>query len=164
MSVLSEYHAPEAAVSEQIAIKNELGRLPANRNTYGLVHYDFELDNVFYDKEKKACSVIDFDDGMYHWFALDLEQVFESLEDRLSGEALQSARNEFIEGYQEERPYTREMEEWLPLMRRFSNLYGYARLIRCVAEKFADEPEWLTELRKKLERAILEKEARLLKP
>ena len=99
---------------------------------------------------------------MYHWFALDLEQVFESLEDRLSGEALQSARNEFIEGYQEERPYTREMEEWLPLMRRFSNLYGYARLIRCVAEKFADEPEWLTELRKKLERAILEKEARLL--
>jgi len=56
------------------------------------------------------------------------------------------------------------MEEWLPLMRRFSNLYGYARLIRCVAEKFADEPEWLTELRKKLERAILEKEARLLKP
>lgn len=164
MSVLSEYHAPEAAVSEQIAIKNELGRLPANRNTYGLVHYDFELDNVFYDKEKKACSVIDFDDGMYHWFALDLEQVFESLEDRLSGEALQSARNEFIEGYQEERPYTREMEEWLPLMRRFINLYGYARLIRCVAEKFADEPEWLTELRKKLEKAILEKEARLLKP
>ena len=76
-----------------------------------MVHYDFELDNFFYDKEKKACSGIDFDDGMYHWFALDLEQVFESLEDRLSGEALQSARNEFIEGYQEERPYTREMEE-----------------------------------------------------
>ena len=43
------------------------------------------------------------------------------------------------------------------------NLYSYARLIRCVAEKFADEPEWLVELREKIGKAILKKEANMLK-
>ena len=162
-SVLLEYNAPDYVVSELIAVKSELDGLPANHNNYGLVHYDFELDNVFYDKEKKTCSVIDFDDGMYHWFVLDIEQVFDSLEDELSGESLQSARSEFIRGYKEERRYTREMDESRPLMRRFINLYSYARLIRCVAEKLADEPEWLVELREKLGKSILKKEANMLK-
>lgn len=162
-SVLLEYNAPDYVVSELITIKSELDGLPANHNNYGLVHYDFELDNVFYDKEKKTCAVIDFDDGMYHWFVLDIEQVFDSLEDELSGESLQSARREFIRGYKEEHRYTQEMEESRPLMQRFINLYGYARLIRCVSEKFADEPEWLIELRKKLGKSILEKEASMLK-
>lgn len=162
-SVLTEYNAPDYAVSELIAIKSKLDGLPSNYNNYGLVHYDFEPDNVFYDKEKNTCSVIDFDDSMYHWFALDIEQVFDSLEDALSGEAFQSARSEFIRGYKEEHHYTREMEESRPLMRRFINLYGYARLIRCVAEESADEPEWLIELRKKLGKSILEKEASMLK-
>lgn len=162
-SVLSEYNAPDYVVSELITIKSELDELPVNHNNYGLVHYDFEPDNVFYDKEKKTCSVIDFDDGMYHWFVLDIEQVFDSLGNELSGESLQSARSEFIRGYQEEHLYTQEMEQSRPLMRRFIHLYGYAQLIRCVTEKFADEPEWLIELRKKLGKTILEKEASMLK-
>ena len=162
-SVLSEYNAPDHVVSELFAIKSELDGLPANHTNYGLVHYDFEPDNVFYDKETKTCSVIDFDDGMYHWFVLDIEQVFVSLEDELSGESLQSARSEFIRGYKEEHRYTQEMDESRPLMRRFVNLYSYARLIRCVAEKFADEPEWLVELREKIGKAILKKEANMLK-
>lgn len=162
-SALSEYNAPDYVVSELIAIKSELDGLPANHNNYGLVHYDFELDNVFYDKEKKTCSVIDFDDGMYHWYALDIEQVFDSLEEKLSGEALQIAKNEFVRGYQEKHCYTQEMNTSRPLMRRFINLYGYARLIRSVAEKFADESEWLVELRKKLDKSILEKEASMLR-
>lgn len=48
-------------------------------------------------------------------------------------------------------------------MRRFITLFGYARLIRSVAEKFEDEPEWLVKLREKLDRAILAKEAAVKK-
>lgn len=161
-SVLSEYDSPNCVVSELDAIKSELNVLSATHDNYGLVHYDFELDNVFYDKEKKTCSVIDFDDGMYHWYVLDIEQVFDSLEEELSGEALEAAKNEFIRGYKEEHCYTQEMDKLRPLMRRFINLYGYARIIRCVGEKFANEPEWLVELRGKLGKAILEKEASML--
>ena len=161
-SVLSEYNAPNAVVSALHTLKGELSLLPLQQDNYGLIHYDFELDNVFYNKETKTCAVIDFDDGMYHWYALDIEQVFESLEDELSGKTLQTAKNEFIRGYKEEYHYTQETEISLPLMRRFINLYAYARLIRCVAEKFAHEPEWLVELRKKLDKAILEKETSIV--
>lgn len=162
-SVLSEYNVPGNIISALTALKSELCSLPLTQNNYGLIHYDFELDNVFYDKETKNCAVIDFDDSMYHWYALDIEQVFDSLEDKLSGEALKTAKNEFIRGYKEEHCYTEEMNASRRLMRRFINLYGYARMIRCVAEKFTDEPEWMTELRGKLDKAILEKETSILK-
>lgn len=161
-TVLSEYNAPDAVVSELSAVQKELGQLPRNQENYGLIHYDFELDNVFYDSAAKTCSVIDFDDGMYHWYALDIVQVFDAIEeDRedLSSEALLEAEREFIRGYQEEHGYTEEMEASFPVMRRFVKLYGYARLIRCVAEKFESEPEWLVELRTRLNRKISEVEA-----
>lgn len=157
--ILHEYNAPDYVTSELNAIKNELEELPLCNKNYGLIHYDFELDNVFYDDEAKTCAVIDFDDGMYHWYALDIEQVFDSLAEELNDEMFQAAKTEFVNGYKSEHCYTTEMEASCSLMRRFINLYGYARLIRCVAEKFADEPEWLVNLREKLNKAILEKEA-----
>lgn len=162
-SVLAQYGAPDGVVSELAALKDELNALPTAWDDYGLVHYDFELDNVFYDPETKSCAVIDFDDGMYHWYVLDIEQVFLSLAEELSGEALRTAKNEFIRGYREERRYTQNMDALRPLMRRFINLYGYTRLIRCVAEKFADEPQWMVELRAVLAKNISEKEASMLR-
>lgn len=162
-SVLAQYGAPDGVVSELAALKAELNALPTAWDDYGLVHYDFELDNVFYDQETKSCAVIDFDDGMYHWYVLDIEQVFLSLAEELSGDALRTAKNEFIRGYREERRYTQDMDALRPLMRRFINLYGYARLIRCVAEKFADEPQWMVELRAVLAKNISEKEASMLR-
>lgn len=35
-------------------------------------------------------------------------------------------------------------------MRRFIDLYSYARLIRCVADEFSNEPDWMSKLREKL--------------
>lgn len=159
---LSTYHAPNAVVLALSALREELRLPPMQEDTYGLVHYDFEPDNVFYNQETKACAVIDFDDGMYHWYALDIEQVFGSLSDELSGDALEAAQNEFIKGYQEEHSYSEEMRSALPLMHRFIQLYGYARLIRCVAERFDNEPEWLEKLREKLDSVIAAKEADLV--
>ncbi|MFQ8599529.1 MAG: hypothetical protein ACLSAP_02310 [Oscillospiraceae bacterium] len=49
--------------------------------------------------QKQNPAVIDFDDSMYHWYALDIEQAFDSFEDKLSGKALEIAKNEFIRGY-----------------------------------------------------------------
>ena len=130
------------------AISRELAALP--RTYYGLVHYDFEPDNVFYDAETNSCAVIDFDDGMYHWYALDIEQVFASLAEELSGDSLEAAERAFLDGYRTQHAYTAEMDALRPLMRRFINLYTYARLTRSIAETFDDEPEWLTGLRVKL--------------
>ena len=161
--ILQEYNAKDSVRLEVDKLEAELSNLPLNKNNYGLIHYDFELDNVFYDSKTKTCAVIDFDDGMYHWYALDIEQAFDSLREELTGGSLEAAKNEFLRGYMTERCYTGEMETMLPLMRRFINLYGYARLIRCIEEKLADEPEWLIDLRKKLERKISALETNITK-
>lgn len=159
--VLHEHQAPNCAFIELAWIKETLSRLPIHANNYGLIHYDFEFDNVFYNAENKSCSVIDFDDGMYHWYALDIVQAFDCLDEELSGETCEFAKSEFLKGYCSEHILTEEMQESYPLMRRFTNLYSYARLIRCVADKFDVEPDWMSELRIKLDTVIHSKEAKM---
>jgi len=151
---LNVHKAPNVIFNELNAMKESLLQVPKSPENYGLIHYDFETDNVFYDETTRTCSVIDFDDGMYHWYALDLEQVFDSLGDMLEEEKLTHAKETFIQAYQTEFTFSNETENLFPLMRRFVNLYRYARLIRCVSDRFDDEPEWLIGLRNKLNNVI----------
>ena len=159
---LEAYGAPDFVFRELDALKSALEALPIRSDNYGLVHYDFEPDNVFWEPEAKLCSVIDFDDGMYHWYALDLEQVFDCLAEELEAGALQTAKECFLRGYRELRAFSEEAKLSLPLMHRFINLYGYARLRRSVAEQFENEPDWLVQLRKKLNASIAGKESTML--
>ncbi len=161
-AVLLEYHAPQGVMSASHALREALKQIPTSQATYGLVHYDFEPDNVFYNEETHTCAVIDFDDAMYHWYVLDIEQVVDSLRDLLSEEKMPEAVSSFLAGYRTMHPYTEEMEASRSLMHRFITLYGYARLIRSVAERFDDEPDWLVRLRKKLDNTIARKETELL--
>lgn len=82
---------------------------------------------------------------------MDIEQVFESLSEELDGNVLAIAKGYFLQGYQSEKTLDSDYEQRLPLMRRFCNLYAYARLIRCMAEILPEEPEWMGMLRGRLE-------------
>lgn len=152
---LARYHAPEDMAAAVRRLEGELRQLPKTPELFGLVHYDFEPDNVFYDKNTASCHVIDFDDGMYHWYSLDIEQALASLQQLPIPDGL-DASGEFLHGYEEERPYLREMEEMRPLMRRFIDLYGYARISRCLGDQPPAEPDWLVGLREKLEARLRE--------
>ena len=56
---LEEYGGCREAFTELAAVERELGRLLVTTENYGLVHYDFEPDNVFWDEGKKnAASLI----------------------------------------------------------------------------------------------------------
>ncbi len=151
---LSLHPGQEKALGECAEVAELLSRIPRSREVYGLIHYDFEPDNVFYDAEKRTCPVIDFDDGMYHWYALDLEQAADSLEEVLTGGALEDARGVFLSGYRSEFDLPEELLGFFPLFRRFIHLYGYARVLRAVAERWENEPDWMTELREKLGRKL----------
>ncbi|WP_268239823.1 phosphotransferase enzyme family protein [Paenibacillus hunanensis] len=79
-------------------LAKQLRSLPMNSGNYGLIHYDFQLDNVFYKKEHRSFQVIDFDDAMYHWYACD---VVTALDDFLN-EPIDLNRSEvqaFLNGY-----------------------------------------------------------------
>ena len=102
--VLEEYGGSKGARQELEKVRKALDGLPKTAENYGLVHYDFEPDNVFWDASERVCRVIDFDDGIYCWYALDLAQVWDSLEDELEGEKkrLPEIKKTFLEGYAEE--------------------------------------------------------------
>lgn len=158
--VFDKYDAPEHAWNELRALRVQLSVIPKEKGTYGLVHYDFQPDNVFYDSKSRKCAVIDFDDAMYHWYALDIAQVMNALTNVMKGnvQKFEYARDKFLKGYKSEYSYTEETQNLIPYMQRFINLYGYARLIRSVAETQQNEPDWMFALRGKLRGDIKEKE------
>ena len=147
---LKEYHAPTKMLEEVEAVRQALNEFPRTGDTFGLVHYDFEPDNVFWDENNQCCTAIDFEDGMYHFFLVDLEQALDALLENIPTDRQLNAKNAFLRGYQSIKALEPDYMEKLKLMRRFCNLYSYARLIRCIAEEYSNEPDWMVALRGKL--------------
>ena len=140
----------EKMQKEAEAVEQELSKLKQTKETFGLVHYDFEPDNVFYKEEDNSCQVIDFEDGMYHFFLVDIEQVLDSLSEELEGDAFEQAKKYFLQGYESEKALEPDYEPKCRLMRRFCNLFSYARLVRCIAEEVPNAPEWMVSLKARL--------------
>lgn len=82
-------------------LENSFNNLVKTKENYGLCHYDFELDNIYYDENTKQFSIIDFDDEMYHFFDIDYEQVMMNIEEELPIEMQSWVKAEFQKGYQE---------------------------------------------------------------
>ena len=133
---LEEQHAPQAAQDELREVTRLLRMLPQTRESYGLVHYDFEPDNVFWDGG--SCHVIDFEDGMRHFYAVDLVQALDELPEQVHGA--------FLRGYRKACPQSDAKKADFPLMRRFRNLYTYARLLHCLSDTPQLQPEWMPQL------------------
>ncbi|QOV11448.1 phosphotransferase enzyme family protein [Viridibacillus arvi] len=145
------------ALMETKLLQDYFDSIPITKNNFGLIHYDFEFDNVFFDEESQSCNVIDFDDAMYHWFVMDIEQALDSLQDCISAEMFQQKKQCFMDGYRTEYELSDDMMSLLPACRRFANLYGYVRILRSVEKRWENEPEWLVSLREKLIKAMKNK-------
>jgi Ser/Thr protein kinase RdoA (MazF antagonist) len=154
-----EVAAEDAPYNELARLRAYFATLPKNQRNYGLIHYDFELDNVFYDAATKTCSVIDFDDAMYHWYLMDIEQSLDNLKCELPEQEFQQKQALFIAGYRSQFPVDDDQLATLPLFRRFANLYGYTRIVRSMQECWKNEPVWLGELRAKLHHLLSQRSA-----
>ncbi|UQZ35992.1 hypothetical protein C2I18_22135 [Paenibacillus sp. PK3_47] len=154
--VLAEFPLEHAARAEADLLADYFNGLSVAPDNYGLIHYDFEKDNVFYDEATGTINVIDFDDSMYHWYAADIGQALDSLLEDVATDEQEVMKSSFLEGYRSK--YTLSETGPSPeACRRFANLYGYARIIRSTAERWEHEPEWLAGLRVRLEHAMKEK-------
>jgi Ser/Thr protein kinase RdoA (MazF antagonist) len=154
----------EQALAELTLVREYFRAPPRSRENYGLIHYDFETDNVFLDEATGTMSVIDFDDAMYHWYGMDVEQAIDSLAESVPGQDAGAVTSVFLEGYGRESPVDELMLEHLPAFRRFANLYGYARIERSIAETWRNEPEWMQGLRHKLASALARRSAGFGRP
>ena len=132
----TSYQPEKYLQMECAAVKDALSQLPKDHHTYGLVHYDFEPDNVFYDGAR--CHAIDFDDSMLHFYAIDLVQALDEMEEAQHGA--------FLRGYYAACPESGAQEADFPLMRRFRDLYSLARLRHALSEIPSPQPDWMPEL------------------
>lgn len=136
------------------ALKVKLSSLPQNSDTFGLVHYDYEPDNIFYDEAKRLITAIDFDDSMYHFYALDIEQSLAELEDIAGMNDKVAAENTFILGYQSVCPLNYPLADYRPMMRQFIDLYKYTRILYAMSEEVNHPATWMDDLKQRLYSAL----------
>ncbi len=150
---LTLYHAPDSVMDCFRETCRLVEALPVTACNYGLIHYDFEPDNVFFAPETRQFSVIDFDDMLHCWFALDVVRALDGLEDLPMGpHPLSMARMHecFLAGYRCAKALDAGEEASLPLMRRLVRLVEYAGLLRTLADDVPAAPDWLVQLRRRL--------------
>jgi len=153
---LKLYSTPENAIKEVAILNKFFESLPITTENYGLVHYDFEMDNVFFDESAKRYGVIDFDDSMYHWYVMDINQSIDSIKNELPTNIQEQAVCQFLNGYRASKSIDDLIFENMPIFKRYANLLGYTRCLRSVHERWDNEPEWMQGLRKHINNIMAE--------
>ncbi|MGH2486200.1 MAG: phosphotransferase enzyme family protein [Ktedonobacterales bacterium] len=132
---------------------------------YGLLHGDFELDNIIWDGQR--VQVLDFDDAAYGWYALDFAAALDDVW-RAGGQSdAATAHRErrftwFAEGYAALRPLPRGLPEALPRLLTLLLAVKMARLLRAYATTTDGEyPAWLVQMRVRHQRWLATKRAEL---
>lgn len=146
----SRFSPDRKLLDELNDLREQFSHLPMNGSVYGLIHYDFEPDNVFFDESKYRCAVIDFDDAMYHWYVMDIVQALTAIKDELDMEEISQKEEIFLQGYQQKFILNEEIFNARDLFSRFARLYQYARIRGAMQEQWDNEPDWMVALRKHL--------------
>lgn len=122
---------------------------------YGLIHGDFETDNLVWDGVQLAA--LDFDDASYAWHAVDIAIAVYDIRDdhtRLSW---------FLEGYADLLPVPVGLRETLPDFHNVLLAVKIARLVRAYATTTGGEqPGWLIAMRARHEAWLAAHKARLM--
>ncbi|MHB8600332.1 MAG: phosphotransferase enzyme family protein [Ktedonobacteraceae bacterium] len=132
---------------EQVAFS--LQALPVTHDACGLVHFDFELDNLYW--QNQTIGIGDFDDCSYGWYIMDIAFALRDLF-REGIDLNHKSFLAFIRGYRTQHGLHAELLSQVPLFLRMAKLLTYARLVRCMdLPPDAEDPAWLHSLCLKLE-------------
>lgn len=162
--VLAGFPDEHLARQEVRTVFDWLSTLPKNESNFGLIHYDFETDNVFHDETTGRLHAIDFDDAVYHWFMMDLTTALMSYKADAPEGRFESAKEQFIAGYRTEHELSDDLLTLMPGFIRYQSLYAYVRVLRSTHEKLTEEPDWMLNLRKRLDQALVKRGAEFGKP
>lgn len=147
----------EDACRELRSVKEILNSLPSSVDDFGLIHFDFELDNLKW--ENNEAGVVDCDDCAFYWFEADiafaLRNLFEDSIDNVDFEC--KSLGAFMKGYRSEMQMSDAAVRRIPLFLRMHNLVTFAKLIRTLGDgPSQEEPKWTTDLRNRLTNKCLE--------
>ncbi|MFX3674533.1 MAG: phosphotransferase enzyme family protein [Paenisporosarcina sp.] len=152
-NVFQKHPDEQEAVQELKRVTSWLGTMPTTNSEFGLIHYDFELDNIFYNENANNCfNVIDFDDAVYHWFALDIVIAMDDFFDNDNPHSELLVQS-FLRGYRSIATLESETVNYFPLFRRFARLYKFSKILSSLDYGEINEtPAWLDGLQVKLVR------------
>jgi len=135
--------------AEWAELNATISELPATQETYGLIHGDFELDNLVWRDD--SIEILDFDDCSRLWYTADIAFALRDLFEA-GGDTGDPRFQAFVDGYRENHTLDAKSLAALPLFMRYVDLFTYARIARSM-DLGADEeyPEWLQRLSRKLQ-------------
>jgi Ser/Thr protein kinase RdoA (MazF antagonist) len=121
----------------------ELRSLPKDRDSYGLIHGDFNDGNFTVDYGNGDITVFDFDDCCYFWFMYELASAWEGGIGRVMFRGLDK-RKAFMDHYFEQVMGGYEQEnsldkEWLARLAFFLKLVHIVEFLHFV--QYIDEPD-----------------------
>ncbi|WP_246309031.1 GNAT family N-acetyltransferase [Paenibacillus alginolyticus] len=152
-SVLQRYPNEQGAQQELEQLRGQLSQLPNGAEHIGLIHYDFEADNIFYEAEESRYYAIDFDDSMIHWYAMDIASAITDLVEQEDDDTQRKIEC-FLAGYRSVKPLDERYVRLLPTFQRFADLYTFVRLLRSFENmNNPTSPDWAIQLKNKLLRA-----------
>ncbi|WP_417900765.1 phosphotransferase [Bacillus haimaensis] len=135
------------AREEMFRIKEWTGSLRKTPENFGIIHFDFEVDNLRWNED--LIGAFDFDESAGYWYVGDI--VF-ALRDVLANkEDIKKPQvKNFIRGYRTvtnlDENYLQQIDGFL----RMHQLYSYTRILRSIDILESEKhPEWLRNLREK---------------
>lgn len=140
---------------ELSAVEEGLAVLPRGADDFGVIHFDFESDNLCWDNGTVAA--LDFDDCARLWYAADIGYA---LRDLFKGGPVDPANQRlaaFLRGYRSQTTLSEAMLANLPLFMRLHRLFFIARLKRALDIVDRTEvPDWVVKLCDKLSATVLQ--------
>lgn len=150
--MLQRYPEEQEAIEELDILTERFQLFPISNSNYGLIHYDFQLDNIFYEENNRAFSVIDFDDAVYSWYTHD---IVTALDDFLGDDMNldNSQVKSFLKGYYSVIPLSNEDIYQFPYFQRLMKLYRFSKLLWSLeGSEIADAPKWFDDVKLKFAR------------
>lgn len=163
------YHDDATAAKEEVyKLKSEFEKLTRYTEDFGLINFNYAMDNVYYRKEtftnedgeeeeRDVFTAEGYDNAVYNWFVADTEECVSSINLLCPKKKVDGFVSRFYEGYLKFSPVDEDFMIYLPLMRRFINLYKYAKLKRVLRLSPVQRkcPDWQKNLRKVYQAKII---------
>lgn len=141
------YPADAELLAAAAVLEARMRELPREPSGFGVVHGDFELDNLAW--QGGTATAFDFDEARRSWFAADAAFALRDLTDETGRPAAEHRERfaAFLDGYRGVRPI--EAAD-LPLFAGLNAITALTHLTRALREPGENEPEWKAELRRRL--------------
>ncbi len=125
------------------SLMGEIRALPREKDSYGLIHGDFNDGNFTVDYTNGDMTVFDFDDSCYFWFIYELASAWEGGIGRVMFRGLEKRKafmdrymGQVMEGYSQENELP---DEWLARMPLFVRLIQVEEFLYFA--QYIDEPD-----------------------